>query len=309
MAALDLLERAAARMEEERGPARASRDARAAPRTRSGARRATARGSIVTSASRLAAVGRAAGPTRSGVTVSSSSSAGAARAARAPAAPRAGPRPGSPRARARRAAGRPRRGRSCRPRGGRRAGRARRRPRRRPCGRRLLLRRALVALLGDELFLAARELDPVLQLVLRDRALLLDASARRANGASSACCWIASRVGWRSAFSTSAVGVTAATRTATTSRPSSASAGSSARPAAIRSRIGATPPVRIVRRSRCTSSSMTNCWASWVSSAATCSSGAWVQRPDTRSIVKSTRSASRGGSATRNAIAPCTVSS
>ena len=83
------------------------------------------------------------------------------------------------------------------------------------------------------------------------------ASARRVKVASSACCWIASRVGWRSAFSTSAVGVTAATRTATTLSPSSPSAGSPASPPAMRSRIGATPPVRIVRRSSRTSSSMT----------------------------------------------------
>ena len=45
------------------------------------------------------------------------------------------------------------------------------------------------------------------------------ASARRSKVASSARCWIASRVGWRSAFSTSALGARSATRTATSSIP------------------------------------------------------------------------------------------
>ncbi len=71
---------------------------------------------------------------------------------------------------------------------------------------------------------------------------LSTAIARRLKVASSARCWIASRVGWRSAFSSSAVGARSATRTATSSMPSSCSAGSCARPCAIRSRIGATPP-------------------------------------------------------------------
>ena len=70
------------------------------------------------------------------------------------------------------------------------------------------------------------------------------AIARRWKVASSARCWIASRVGWRSAFSTSALGATSATRTATSAIPSSWRAGSARRPRSIRWRIGATPRVQ-----------------------------------------------------------------
>ena len=218
------------------GPARACRDARAARVYSVGRSTRTARGSIVTPP-----VASSSGASRSGVTVDARRGSRPARAAPAPAAPRPASRSGSPPARARPAAAPPRRGRSCRPRA---------RPRAAPARRsRCASTPSVGGVLRDQLLLAARELDPVLQLVLGDRPLLLD--RQRAPREGGLVGLLLDRLAGRrrSAFSTSAVGVTAATRTATISRPSSPSAGSAASPPAMRSRIGSIPSLRIVRRS------------------------------------------------------------
>ncbi len=155
------------------------------------------------------------------------------------------------------------------------------------------------ALLAHEVGLTSGQLDLVGELVLGDRPLLVDRGGASREGGLVGVGRDPFRVGAASAFSTSADGWTALTRTEAIARPISATLASASRPSPIRARSRPTPSATSSRSGVAAMTAQACCWARPVSRAAIWSSGVFAWRPVARSIPKSIRAARVSGSTTR----------